>query len=62
MSYSSDVYHAIGFEENQQHVGKSEPPSNKEVVQPQAGVKGEEGSKVSGQGGAELLGGKIFIN
>jgi len=62
MSYSSDIYHAIGFEENQQHVGKSEYPSSKEVIRPEAGIRGEEGSKVSGQGGAELLGGKIFIN
>ncbi len=62
MSYSSDVYHAIGFKKNQQHAGKSEPSSNEEAIRPEAWVKSEEGSKVSGQGGAELLGGKIFIN
>ncbi len=62
MSYSSDVYRAIGFEENQKHAGKSEPSSNEEAIRPEAWVKGEEWSKVSGQGGAELLRGKIFIN
>jgi hypothetical protein len=36
MSYSSDVYHAIGFKENQQHAGKSEPPSNEEAIRPEA--------------------------
>jgi hypothetical protein len=36
MSYSSDVYRAIGFEENQKHAGKSEPSSNEEAIRPEA--------------------------
>ena len=59
---STDVYHPIGYGENEQHLDKSKVTGNKEVPGPQAGVDGEEGSRICGQAGPEILGGKIFIN
>jgi hypothetical protein len=58
----TDVYHRIGYGEDEQHVGKSKITGTKEVSGPQAGLHGEEGSRICGQAGPELLGGKIFIN
>ncbi|UJR36889.1 hypothetical protein I4U23_029602 [Adineta vaga] len=53
----SDTYHPIGYGENEQHLGKEKKPGNKEVDGPQAGIGGEEGSRICGQAGPELLGG-----
>ncbi|CAF0804056.1 unnamed protein product [Rotaria sp. Silwood1] len=53
----NDVHHRIGYAENEQHLGKPKVTKNKEVAGPQAGLGGEEGSKICGQGGPELLGG-----
>ena len=58
----TDLYHQIGYGENEQHLGKPKITGNKEVPKPQAGLHGQEGSRICGQGGPELLGGKIFIN
>jgi hypothetical protein len=59
---STDIYHPIGHGENEQHLGQSKKPEIKEVAGPEAGLDGEEGSRICGQAGPELLGGKIFIN
>jgi hypothetical protein len=56
----TDIYHRIGHGPNEQHVGKPKVSDNKSV-EPQAGLSGEEGSRICGQAGPELLGGKIFI-
>ncbi|CAF0832599.1 unnamed protein product [Rotaria sordida] len=53
----SDVEHKIGYAENEQHIGKPKVTENKEVAGPQAGLDGEKGSKICGQGGPEILGG-----
>lgn len=45
------------YQSNEQHLGKSRVTET-----PQAGLNGEEGSRICGQAGPELLGGKIFIN
>jgi hypothetical protein len=58
----TDVYHAIGYGENEQHLGKQKVTEAKEVAGPQAGLGGEKGSRICGQAGPELLGGKIFID
>ncbi len=60
--HKTDLQHRIGYGENEQHLGKSKVIGNKEVPGPQAGLNGEEGSRICGQAGPELLGGKIFIN
>ncbi len=57
----ADLYHPIGYGEGEQHFGKSKITKTKEVPVLQAGLNGEEGSRVCGQAGPELLGGKIFI-
>jgi hypothetical protein len=59
---STDVHHKIGYGKNEQHIGKPKVTGSKEVAGPQAGVGGEEGSRICGQSGPEILGGKIFIN
>ncbi len=59
---SADLQHRIGYGKNEQHLGQSKEPEDKEVSGPQAGLDGEEGSRICGQAGPELLGGKIFIN
>jgi len=58
----TDIYHPIGYGKNEQHLGKSKIHENREITGPQAGLGGEEGSRICGQAGPELLGGKIFIN
>jgi hypothetical protein len=58
----TDVYHSIGYGKNEQHLGQSTVSGNREMAGPQAGLDGEEGSRICGQAGPELLGGKIFIN
>jgi hypothetical protein len=58
----TDLQHRIGYGKNEQHVGQSKEPEDKEVLGPQAGLDGQEGSRICGQAGPELLGGKIFIN
>ena len=56
----ADLYHPIGYHANEQHLGQNRVIETKET--PQAGLNGEEGSRICGQAGPELLGGKIFIN
>ena len=58
----SDVQHPIGYGENEQHMGGGKVSGNKAVPGPQAGLDGEKGSRVCGQAGPELLGGKLFIH
>lgn len=59
---NTDLYHSIGYEANQQHLSKTQKPKDREVPGPQAGLGGEEGSRICGQAGPELLGGETFIN
>ncbi|CAF0983239.1 unnamed protein product [Adineta steineri] len=54
---SADLYHPIGYGDNEQHLGKTKVVENKETTGPQAGLGGEKGSKICGQAGPELLGG-----
>ena len=58
----ADLYHAVGYGQNQQHLGQSKVTDDKQTSVPQAGLNGEKGSRICGQSGPELLGGKIFIN
>jgi hypothetical protein len=58
---ATDIYHKIGHGPNEQHVGKPAVSGDGKAASPQAGLDGEEGSRICGQAGPELLGGKIFI-
>ncbi|CAF0986156.1 unnamed protein product [Rotaria sp. Silwood1] len=53
----TDLYHTVGYDRGEQHVDKSKVDSREETSAPQAGMHGQPESHISGQGGAEVLGG-----
>lgn len=57
-----DLYHPIGYGQNEQHLDQNKVIEDRRTSAPQSGLNGEKGSRICGQVGPELLGGKIFIN
>lgn len=50
----------VGYKAGEQHISKSGGNSSKSDLPPQAGTHGQPDSHISGQGGPEIMGGKLF--
>ena len=53
-------FYLVGYKAGEQHLGKSTGDSSKSNLPPQAGTHGQPDSHISGQGGPEIMGGKLF--
>ncbi|CAF1062309.1 unnamed protein product [Rotaria sordida] len=53
----TDLHHPVGYDDGEQHVGKSKVDPREDKLPPQAGTHGQPDSHISGQSGAEILGG-----